>query len=187
MATAAHQEIERLIGRVALGDRAAFDTLYERTSGRLFAVCLSVLKDRTEAEDTLQEVYLRVWNAAGRYAVNGLSPMTWLITIARNRAIDRLRARSGAPAVAPVEDAAALPAPTPGPEAATIEAEEKGQLHDCIAQLEDARASAVRAVYLEGASYADIATAQDVPLNTVRTWLRRSLQRLRDCLSPEAA
>lgn len=185
MATAAHREVERLIAEVALGDRRAFDTLYSMTSGRLFAVCLSVLRDRAEAEDTLQEVYLRVWNAAGRYAVNGLSPMTWLITIARNRSIDRLRARSGAPASAPVDEAVALPAPAPGPEAATIHAEEQGRLHDCLNTLEDARAGAVRAVYLEGASYAEIASAQNIPLNTVRTWLRRSLLRLRECLSHE--
>ena len=97
MTDARRSELETLIARTAMGDRDAFDRLYDATSAKLHAVCLSVLKDRPEAEETLQEVYIRVWQSAARYASNGLSPMTWLITIARNRSIDRprhLRARS---------------------------------------------------------------------------------------------
>ena len=99
-------ELEEMIARVALADREAFDALYDATSAKLHAVCLSLLKDRPEAEETLQEVYVRIWQNAARYASNGLSPMTWLITIARNRSIDRLRARKSCPATAPAEAAA---------------------------------------------------------------------------------
>ena len=106
MTDARRSELETLIARTAMGDRDAFDRLYDATSAKLHAVCLSVLKDRPEAEETLQEVYIRVWQSAARYASNGLSPMTWLITIARNRSIDRLRARGSRPVTAP-EDAAA--------------------------------------------------------------------------------
>ena len=87
------REIKFLIGRVGLGHRAAFSALYDATSGKLFSVCYSVLKNRAEAEEVLQEVYLRIWQKAGRYRSDGYSPMTWLITIARNKAIDQLRAR----------------------------------------------------------------------------------------------
>lgn len=179
--------LEALLARVAMGDRAAFDALYEATSAKLYAVCLSVLKDRAEAEDILQEVYIRVWKNASRYVVNGLSPMTWLITIARNRAIDRLRARAARPAPDGAEMHAdvisALPATDATPEAAAIQAQERQRLGDCLSLLDHPQASAVRAVYLEGLSYADLAREQGLPINTLRSWLRRSLLRLRDCVT----
>ncbi|SMX44829.1 sigma-70 family RNA polymerase sigma factor [Maliponia aquimaris] len=178
-------DIEDLIARTALRDRAAFAALYDATSGKLLAICLSVLKDREEAEDTLQEVYLRVWNKAGRYAVTGHSPMTWLITLARNIAIDRLRARRRATGdrAETETETDSLPDARPGPEAATIAASESRRIVDCLGQLPDERAEAVRAAYLEGDSYADLAQRFAVPLNTMRTWLRRSLQSLRECMS----
>nr|WP_318272570.1 sigma-70 family RNA polymerase sigma factor [Paracoccus saliphilus] len=176
-------ELEQLISRVAIGDRTAFDALYDATSAKLHAVCLSVLKDRPEAEETLQEVYIRVWQSAARYASNGLSPMTWLITIARNRAIDRLRSRSARPATAPEDAAATVPSSEPSPETATILAQERRMLHECLAQLGGPQAGAVRAVYLEGVTYADLAAREGMPINTVRSWLRRSLLRLKDCVT----
>ncbi|MCF3972809.1 sigma-70 family RNA polymerase sigma factor [Paracoccus sp. EGI L200073] len=172
-----------MIARTALGDREAFEALYDATSAKLHAVCLSVLKDRPEAEETLQEVYIKVWQNAARYAANGLSPMTWLITIARNRAIDRLRARSSRPATASTEAAATVASSEPGPETATIRAQERRLLDECLAQLAEPQAGAVRAVYLEGITYADLAQREGKPINTVRSWLRRSLLRLKDCVS----
>ena len=176
-------ELEQMIARVALGDREAFDQLYEATSAKLHAICLSVLKDRPEAEETLQEVYIRIWQNASRYASNGLSPMTWLITIARNRSIDRLRARSSRHATAPAEAAETMPSDAPGPEHAAIRAQERRMLDECLAQLAAPQAHAVRAVYLEGVTYADLAEREGMPINTVRSWLRRSLLRLKDCVS----
>lgn len=178
-----HSEIENMIARIALGDRAAFDELYRATSAKLHAVCLSILKNRPEAEETLQEVYIRIWKSADRYAVNGWSPMTWLITIARNRSIDRLRARKGAPQAAPVEMAETIASSTPGPEAMAIQSQERSLLNDCLARLEPSQAQAVRSVYLEGVGYADVAQREGAPLNTVRSWLRRSLLNLKECVS----
>lgn len=183
MTEARRTELEQLISRIALGDRAAFDALYDATSAKLHAVVLSVLRDRPEAEETLQEVYIRIWKGASRYASNGLSPMTWLITIARNRAIDRLRARNSRPSTAPEDAAAAVPSGDPTPETATIQAQERRMLDECLAQLAATQASAVRAVYLEGATYADLAEREGKPINTVRSWLRRSLLRLKDCVT----
>lgn len=174
-------EIGGLILRVALRDRAAFDRLYLATGRKLFGTCLRVLKDRSEAEEAVQEVFVKIWLRADRFAVTGQSPMTWLIAIARNQAIDRLRARRAPPAG--LDDAAlALRDPGPGPEAAVIAAGERRQLQGCLDELETGRAEAVRAAYLEGESYADLASRHDVPLNTMRTWLRRSLMRLKECL-----
>ncbi|MDT1062926.1 sigma-70 family RNA polymerase sigma factor [Paracoccus sp. CPCC 101403] len=175
--------LEGLIMRVAQGDRSAFDALYDATSAKLHAVCLSLLKDRPEAEETLQEVYLNIWRGASRYSANGLSPMTWLITIARNRAIDRLRARDSRPAFAPAEAAASIPALGASPEQAAIRGQQHSLLAACLDELEPGQAGVVRAVYLEGLTYADLAERQGVPLNTLRSWLRRGLLRLKECVN----
>ena len=166
---------------MALRDRLAFDSLYHATSAKLFGTCLRVLKDRAEAEEAVQEVFVKIWLKADRYAVTGQSPMTWLIAVARHQAIDRLRARHEAPAG--LDDAALeIRDPAPGPETRAIDAAERRQLDACLGELEDGRADAVRAAYLEGDSYADLAARHAVPLNTMRTWLRRSLMRLKECL-----
>lgn len=175
------EEVENLIARVAMGDRAAFTRLYDRTSAKLFGVCLRVLNDRVEAEEVLQDVFVTVWNKADSYKVNGYSPMTWLITITRNRAIDRRRALKQPPV--PIETADLLPDSKPGPEGAAVAASEARQIQACLDELPRARGHLVRRVYLEGYSYADLSEATGVNLNTIRTWLRRSLMALRECLS----
>jgi RNA polymerase sigma-70 factor (ECF subfamily) len=177
----AREEIEGLIARTALGDRKAFAALYSATSAKLFGIALRVLDNRSEAEEVLQEVFVKVWHNADRYRVNGLSPMTWLITVTRNAAIDRLRARRAGGA--DLEEAAQLADLGPGPEAQVVAASEAARLAHCLGTLDPDRAEAVRRAYLAGETYADLARRFAVPLNTMRTWLRRSLLRLRECLS----
>lgn len=174
-------DLEDLLAHIVLRDRQAFRALFSATSAKLFGVCLRVLNDRAEAEDAVQEVFIKIWHRADRYRVTGHSPMTWLITVARNHAIDRLRARK-APADA-LDPDLVLADPAPGPEARAIAAGEARRIGDCLGELDDTRAAAVRGAYLEGATYADLAARFDVPLNTMRTWLRRSLLTLKDCLS----
>lgn len=170
-----------MIARVALRDTSAFSDLYDATSAKLFGVCLRVLKDRAEAEDALQEVYIRVWRKADRYAVTGHSPMTWLITVARNLAIDRLRSRRQPRGQ--MDEAAEIRDDRPGPEEAALASSERAAIKACLETLDTDRAEAVRRAYLEGETYADLAHRFDVPLNTMRTWLRRSLLKLKDCLT----
>lgn len=174
------QDIARLIVRTSLKDRAAFDLLYRQTSAKLFGVCLRVLSDRAEAEEALQEVFVKVWTKADRFAVSELSPMSWLIAVARNHAIDRIRARRR-PA-AEIDTALDVADPAPGPEAMAVAGGEADRIHHCLEELERDRADAVRGAYLKGESYAELAERHGVPLNTMRTWLRRSLIRLRECL-----
>ncbi|QDY70552.1 sigma-70 family RNA polymerase sigma factor [Qingshengfaniella alkalisoli] len=176
-----HEDIEQLIAKVALGDRTAFASLYDATSGKLFAVCLRILKNRSSAEDALQDVYMRVWHKADRYAVTGHSPMTWLITVARNLAIDRLRATKAKHV--DLDSAGELVETRPDPEATSIAASEQRRISACFDELPSDRAAAVRAAYLDGATYQTLAARFDVPLNTMRTWLRRSLISLKECLS----
>lgn len=174
------EDVTRMIVRVATRDRAAFDALYRATSAKLFGVCLRVLSDRAEAEEALQEVYVKIWTRADRFAASELSPISWLVAIARNHCIDRLRARR--PVSAELDAALDVSDPSPGPEARAVAAAERNSIDACLDELDADRAAAVRGAYLSGESYAELAARFSVPLNTMRTWLRRSLLRLRECL-----
>ena len=171
--------VAELIEKCASLDRAAFQTLYRDTSAKLMGVLLRILKERAEAEDALQEVYTRVWLRAGRYDAAKGRGMTWLIAIARNLAINRLRARPEATSddgLDLVQDSA------PRAETRLIAMGEAKRMTDCFSTLEPDRAEAVRGAYLGGLSYVELAERHLVPLNTMRTWLRRSLLKLKECL-----
>ena len=176
------RDIETLISRIALGDRAAFRALYTATSAKLFGVCLRVLKNRTDAEDVLQESYIKIWHNAARYQVSGYSPITWLVTIARNQSIDRLRARR--PDSVELGEAEEIADRNPTPEQNVVLGGEVERLRLCLERLSPGRAEAVKAAYMEGYSYQELADRLNQPINTVRTWLRRSLISLKECLSP---
>jgi RNA polymerase sigma-70 factor, ECF subfamily len=173
-------DIADLIARVSLRDRAAFSQLYSRTSAKLFGVTLRILGNRAEAEEALQEIFIKVWHRAEAYKSGAGSPMTWLITIARNHAIDIIRARKPAPA--DLDAAETVPDPAMSPEQAAINAGEGARIEDCLSELKDGRADAVKGAYVNGDSYEELAERFAVPLNTMRTWLRRSLLQLRECL-----
>jgi RNA polymerase sigma-70 factor (ECF subfamily) len=174
-------EIERLLGRCALGDRTAFGRLYDLAAPKLFGVCLRILGNRGDAEEAAQEAFVRIWQKAGAFRSDRGSGPGWIVAIARNAAIDRLRARR-----APTRDIAAmvdLADPGPTPEASAAAADERRRIEDCLAALPADRALAVRAAYLGGHTYEELARHFDVPLNTIRTWLRRALIALRKCLA----
>ncbi|MCY0093233.1 sigma-70 family RNA polymerase sigma factor [Hoeflea ulvae] len=174
-------DLSGLIARTALGDRAAFSSLYSQTSAKLFGVSLRILKDRAQAEDALQEVYIRIWRRAGSFRVGQASAMAWLCTIARNQAIDMIRARQ--PATLDYDEAPEVADPAMDPEARAVLGGESQRIEACLGQLEAVKAAAVVAAYVEGLSYQELAEHNAVPLNTMRTWLRRSLLKLRECLN----
>lgn len=174
------QDITKLIVRTSMKDRGAFDLLYRQTSAKLLGVCLRVLNDRAEAEEALQEVFVKIWTKADRFAVSDLSPISWLVAVARNHSIDRIRARRQA--ALDIDTALDIADPSPGPEAMAVAGGENERIHLCLEELEKDRAAAVRGAYLTGESYAELAERHGVPLNTMRTWLRRSLLKLRECL-----
>lgn len=174
------QDISKLIVRVSMRDRTAFDLLYRQTSAKLYGVCLRILNDRAEADEALQEVFVKIWTKADRFAVSDLSPISWLAAVARNHSIDRIRARR--PAADDIDEALDVADPAPGPEAMAVAGGERLAIDSCLDELEADRADAVRGAYLNGDSYAELAERYAVPLNTMRTWLRRSLLKLRECL-----
>ena len=175
-----HDEIRELISRTALSDRTAFAMLYDRTAAKLFGVALRILGNRHDTEDAVQEIYIKVWQRAASFEATGASPMSWLIAIARNHANDRLRSRRVAHEDVSGNETVADDAPTP--EAHAIAAGERERIDHCLGELPEDRSSAVQAAYLDGASYQELAERFSVPLNTMRTWLRRSLIQLRECL-----
>lgn len=168
--------------RVADGDRAAFERLYRHSSAKLFGVCLRILGDRGQAEEVVQEVYLAVWRRAGSFDSARGSAMTWLATLARNRAIDRLRA-GGRVASAPIELAEAVADPAPHAADLAEADEESRRVAACIAELERGEALLIRTAFVEGSTYAEIATRSATPLGTVKSRIRRALTKLRACLS----
>jgi RNA polymerase sigma-70 factor, ECF subfamily len=174
-------DIADLIARTALRDRTAFRQLYERTSAKLFGVALRILRDRAEAEEALQDIYVKIWRRADRYAAGGFSPISWLVAIARNHSLDILRARK--PVADDIDSALDVADLSPDPEQSAIGQGERGRIDACLDALEGDKAEAVRGAYLDGFSYEELATRFGVPLNTMRTWLRRSLIKLRECLS----
>ena len=164
-------DLERLISQSALGNQAAFGHLYDVTASKLYGVCLNILDNHDLAEAALQETFVKVWRSAHSYHVNGLSPMTWLTTIARNIAIDKQRSNQG----------------QHQPHADHEPFEEIGrkptEINRCLALLESDQAEAIRRAYLKGSTYAYLAQYYDVPINTMRTWLGRSLSKLKGSLS----
>ncbi|MDQ0318788.1 RNA polymerase sigma-70 factor (ECF subfamily) [Pararhizobium capsulatum DSM 1112] len=169
-----------LLQRVSLRDRQAFSALYRGTSSKLFGICLRILRDRAEAEEALQDVYIKIWQKAGNYAATETHPAGWLAAIARNHAIDVLRARK--PVANTIDDAYDLADPSPDPEHSAMMSGEGRRIDNCMRELETDRADAVRKAYIDGHSYQELAEQFNIPLNTMRTWLRRSLLKLKECM-----
>jgi RNA polymerase sigma-70 factor (ECF subfamily) len=177
----AEADLGDLLARCGLGDRNAFRDLYAVTSSKLFGVALRILGHRGDAEEAVQEAFVKIWRGAGRFQPGRGSAMGWLVSIVRNQAIDTLRARK-----APARDIADLPELAdsgPTPEAAALGADDRRRIARCLGELPEDRAGAVQGAYLQGMSYDELARRYDVPLNTMRTWLRRSLLKLRECLT----
>jgi len=171
-----------MLRRVATGDRAAFEEVYRRTSAKLFGVCLRILPVRQEAEEILQEAYLSVWRRAASFDATRGSAMTWLITLTRNRAVDRLRA-GGKVATTPI-DLADMVADTRPLAPALIEAaEDEARLAYCVGTLENGEATLIRTAFFEGSTYAELASRAAIPLGTIKSRIRRALMKLRDCLA----
>lgn len=178
----AKSRLVALLERVAQGDRASFDELYAATSSALFGVCMRVLGDRSEAEDTLQDVYVTVWNKAVQYDAARAAAMTWLGMIARNRAIDRLRAQPSAAQRAPIDLAESIADPGPSPSAQADAAQHRSRLDECLSQLEHKRRALIRTAFFDGATYEELAARTGSPLGSVKSWIRRGLLQLRTCL-----
>ncbi len=187
------RELARLLARAGLGDRAAFATLYERTSAHLFAVILRIQRDRAQAEDILQEVYVNVWRSAQSFDAAQSQPLTWLTSIARNRAIDSLRRAQTQPQIqaAPTsggddeQDADVyeqVADDSDGPLELLSRASDARALSRCMQDLSAAQRQSVALAFFDGLSHAEVAEQMRQPLGTVKSWVRRALLALKGCL-----
>lgn len=168
--------------QVAANNPAAFAALYKATAGKLFGICLRILHDRTEAEDVLQDIFCTVWLKASTFDPAKAHALTWLMVIARNKAIDRLRARQSAQRSERSGVPAELPDPTPSAAALVEVSDERRRLDDCLRELDQSQSAAIRAAFLDGLTYEVLAQAEGVPLGTVKSRIRRGLMRLKACL-----
>jgi len=185
--TAARDRLRAAMARLADGDSAALEEIYAATRVKLFGICFRILGDRKEAEDALQDVYVNLWQRADRYDPARASPISWLATFARNRAVDRLRTGKVRGGSVPVEEALPLPDQSPLADALLVDKERNAQIHTCIAGLDPNTRDHIRGAFFEGYTYAELAERADVPLGTMKSWIRRGLQKLRACLEASEA
>lgn len=186
------QALADLLSRVALGDRAAFDRLYRDTSPHLLGVILRIQRDRAQAEDVLQEVYVNVWRSAQSFNPALSQARTWLNSVARNRAIDSLRRRQAEPQTlsrfqaGPDEDDTDMlqdiAADTPGPLDLLEQASDARALTTCMKALSGEQQHSLALAYYQGLTHAEVAEQLGHPLGTVKSWVRRGLQSLKTCL-----
>ena len=183
----ARERLRAAMVRLAEGDSAALEEIYNATRVKLFGICFRILGDRKEAEDALQDVYVNLWQRADRYDPDRASPISWLATFAGNRAVDLLRTGKVRGGAVPVEEANPLPDEAPLADALLVDAEQKAQIHTCLSTLDDKVRDHIRSAFFDGYTYAQLAEAADVPLGTMKSWIRRGLQKLRACLEASEA
>jgi RNA polymerase sigma-70 factor (ECF subfamily) len=173
-------ELQTLVARAALGDRGAFRALYEATAPKLFVVALRILRREDWAEEVLQECYVSVWRHAPDYNASRAAPLTWMTSIVRNRCLDWLRR----PNPEPLEDdlLESIEAQNPGPLAELEQSRDGAALGRCLGSLEPKQRQAIALAFFDGLSHAELARHLREPLGTVKTWVRRGLARLRNCL-----
>lgn len=183
------EDDESLLPRLAAGDRAALDRLYDRYAGPTYALILRIVADRQLAEDLLQEVFLRVWQRAGSYQVERGRSLTWVLSIAHNLAIDEMRRQRRRPQGAEErEDAsvtdllAAVPTLEPGPDQVVWEQQRRAQIAGALAKLPEAQRVLIELAYFEGYTQSQLATRLGEPLGTIKTRLRLGVQKLRSIL-----
>jgi|TARA_R100000049_G_C1952178_1_gene100916 RNA polymerase sigma-70 factor (ECF subfamily) len=178
----AREKLKDAMKRLSRGDRDALEVVYRLTSVKLFGICLRILGDRKEAEDALQDVYITLWRNAARYDAKRASPIAWLATFARNRAVDRLRTGKVRRGAVPVEEAADLAAGDLSADDVLIDEERAARVHTCLETLDQPQRGAIRTAFLEGRTYAELAEHNNVPLGTMKSWIRRGLLKLRECM-----
>jgi RNA polymerase sigma-70 factor (ECF subfamily) len=178
--------LDGLLRRVALGDAAAFEQLYDQVADTVFGVVRRVLRDPAQSEEVAQEVLLEVWRTASRFDDDRGSAATWILTMAHRRAIDRVRS---AQAAHDREERVAHRDHTPAFDEVSEQVEirlEQEQVRRCLTTLTDLQRESVTLAYYNGYTYREVAELLEVPLGTIKTRLRDGLIRLRDCMGVEA-
>jgi len=187
MDPAQSKRLAELLGACAQQDRGAFAQLYQATAPKLFGVAVRILRRDDWAEEVLQDCFVSIWSNAGSYSPGLSAPMTWMTSIVRNRCLDWLRRpkvevvlrREDEDAEDPIE---AIPSDDPGPLDQLARSADAKALADCLGRLEAKQRQAIMLAFYDGLSHSELASHMRQPLGTVKTWVRRGLERLRGCL-----
>jgi RNA polymerase sigma-70 factor, ECF subfamily len=174
-------ELVGLLRAVANRDQAAFEELYAATRAKLYGVVLRILRRADLADEVMQEAYLKIWNSAGQFDPALGSPITWMVAIARNRAIDVARRKRDV-SVEEVPEVLELAADVADPLAGRERSEELRRLLDCLGRLDPDQCQLMLLAYYNGLSREQLAARSGRPVNTIKTWLRRSILAVRECL-----
>jgi RNA polymerase sigma-70 factor (ECF subfamily) len=179
------EDLVSLLARVALRDRAAFERLYRATCAHLLGVAFRILNNRDRAEEVLQEAFMNVWHSAGGYKPGVAAPMTWLINIVRNKAIDSVRSgRTERGATENLDDEGMDVADDEAlqPQRLLADSLLRVRIDRCMEELNAAQRQALALAYYRGMVHTEIAEALHAPLGTAKAWVRRGLEKLKDCL-----
>jgi len=172
-----------LLARTALSDQRAFAELYRLASPHLYAVALRILRESAAAEEVLQESFVNVWHHAGSYVAGKSQPLTWLTSIVRNRCLDQLRRREvDTVTIDDEEHGMTIAAEGPTPLEMLLAGADARAVKGCVEQLESGQKQAIALAFYQGLSHSELARHLAQPLGTVKSWVRRGLERLRTCL-----
>jgi RNA polymerase sigma-70 factor (ECF subfamily) len=187
MRSSAGHELAELMGRIATGDQAAFADFYDATSRTVYGIVLRVLRDRAQAEEVAQEVYVEAWTSAPRFDAELGSPTGWLNTIAHRKAVDRVRSSERNLAREQRHFNAETQRVTADTSDIVVAQDESQRVREALDQLPEAQRTAVRMAYFEGRTYREVAEFLDLPLGTVKTRIRDAMKRLRHHLGEAAS
>lgn len=182
ISTPSPQSLAEDLARCARGEQKAFKHLYQLTSSKLFALILRILKDRELAEDCLQQVYIKIWQASSSYNSSKAAPMTWMNTIARNQALDHLRKLNREPQME-TEALDLQVDQSSSQEQKMTETQNSQQVHRCLRTLNDNQRRCLELSYFDGMTHQNLSNQLEVPIGTVKTWIRRGLMRLKECMT----
>ncbi|MBB6124918.1 sigma-70 family RNA polymerase sigma factor [Sphingobium subterraneum] len=176
---------ERLVSALqlaAVGDASSLRIVYKLTSAKLFGICLRICGNRQAAEDILQDVYVKVWRRAGSFDSQRASPISWLAMIAHNAAVDWRRAQHHH---GTLDDDAVLSIADEAPlaDAVAEQDEDRRRLLSCLDGLDESQSSVIRRAFLDGMTYQQLSDESGTPLGTIKSWIRRGLQKLKECLN----
>jgi RNA polymerase sigma factor (sigma-70 family) len=181
-----NDQLRRLLGAVALGDQAAFRRLYDACGAKLFGFALRILRKEELAEDAVQDGFVSIWHAAAGYQPHLSAPMTWMTTIVRNKALDILRRQDDTIELDAdrfqADLLAAIADPAAGPQARMDASDAARLLAICMERLEGRQRQAIGMAYFHDLTYGEVAQRLELPLGTVKTWVRRGLEALRRCI-----